>query len=115
MGEELLMDRPERGRDDGDYSSDAAAAGWSRGAAERAQYLGAITGMMLDLAVLSPGQHVLDVAAGTGEQTLQAARRVGPAGRVVATDISAPMLGIAADAARQSGFSNVETHVMDAR
>src|SRR5688500_8991318 len=115
MGEELLMDRPERGRDDGDYSSDAAAAGWSRGAAERAQYLGPVTEMMLDLAALSPGQRVLDVAAGTGEQTLLAARRVGPAGRVVATDVSASMLGIAADAARQSGLANVETRAMDAR
>jgi ubiquinone/menaquinone biosynthesis C-methylase UbiE len=115
MGGELLMDRPERGRDDGDYSSGAAAAGWSRGAAERAQYLGPITEMMLDLAGLAPGQHVLDVAAGTGEQTLLAARRVGPTGRVVATDISAPMLGIAADSARQRGLSNVETHVTDAR
>jgi ubiquinone/menaquinone biosynthesis C-methylase UbiE len=109
------MDRPERGRVDGDYSSGAAAAGWSRGAAERAQYLGPITEMMLDMAGLSPGQHILDVAAGTGEQTLLAARRVGPTGRIVATDISAPMLGIAADSARQHGFSNVETRVTDAR
>ena len=109
------MDRPDRGRDDGDYSSDAAAAGWSRGAAERAHYLGPITEMMLNLAGLIPGQSVLDVAAGTGEQTLLAARRVGPTGSVVATDISAPMLGIAADAARRSGLSSVETRVMDAR
>src|SRR3712207_3659022 len=106
------MDRPERGRE-GDYSSDAAAAGWSRGAAEGAHYLGPITRIMLDLAGLAPGQRVLDVAAGTGEQTLLAARRVGPTGRVVATGVSAPMLGIAAYAARQSGLSNVETHVMD--
>lgn len=109
------MDQPDRGPDDGDYSSDAAAAGWSRGAAERAQYLGPITEMMLDLAGLAPGQQVLDVAAGTGEQALLAARRVGPTGRVVATDISAPMLGLAAEAAREAGLSNVETRVMDAR
>jgi len=70
---------------------------------------------MLDLAGLAPGQRVLDVAAGTGEQTLLAARRVGPTGHVVATDISAPMLGIAAEAARQNGLSNVETLLMDAR
>src|SRR3712207_8361520 len=63
----------------------------------------------------SPGRRVLDVAAGTGEQTLRAPGRVGPTGHVVAPDISAPMLGIAAEAARQNGLSNVETLRMDAR
>jgi ubiquinone/menaquinone biosynthesis C-methylase UbiE len=109
------MDGSGRHADDGDYGSDAAAGGWSHGAEERTQYLGPITEMMLDLGCVGPGQRVLDVAAGTGEQTLQAARRVGPTGRVVATDISAQMLGIAADAARQIGLLNVETRVMDAR
>lgn len=66
---------------DGDYGSDAAAEGWSHGAAERAQWLGPVTEMMLDLAGVGPGHRVLDVAAGTGEQTLLAARRVGPTKR----------------------------------
>ena len=35
-----------------------------------------------------PGARVLDVAAGAGGQTLAAARRVGPDGHVLATDIS---------------------------
>ena len=34
---------------------------------------------LLDLAGIGSGHRVLDVAAGTGEQTLMAARRVGPA------------------------------------
>src|SRR3712207_8029348 len=63
----------------------------------------------------SPGQRVLDVAAGTGEQTLLAARRVGPTGHVVATDISAPMLGIAAEAARQNGRSEEHTSELQSR
>ena len=109
------MEQPGRRGSEGDYASDAAAEGWSHGAAERAQWLSPITEQMLDLAGLGPGHRVLDVAAGTGEQTLLAARRVGPTGRVVATDISAAMLGIAAEAARQAGLANVETHVMDAR
>jgi ubiquinone/menaquinone biosynthesis C-methylase UbiE len=109
------MDQLGRRDDEGDYASDAAAEGWKRGAEERAQYLGPITGQMLDLAGVGPGQRVLDVAAGTGEQTLLAAHRVGPTGRVVAIDISAPMLGVAAESARQAGLANVETRVMDAR
>lgn len=69
---------------------------------------------MLDLANLRPGNRVLDVAAGTGDQTLMAAQRVGPTGYVLATDISANMLNLASDAARESGLTNVETRVMDA-
>jgi SAM-dependent methyltransferase len=43
-----------------------------------------------------------------------AARRVGPTGYVLATDISANMLKVATDTAREEGFTNVETRVMDA-
>jgi ubiquinone/menaquinone biosynthesis C-methylase UbiE len=108
------MDRPGRHTDAGDYGSGEAAEGWSRGAGGRAQFLGPITEMMLDLAGLEAGCRVLDVAAGTGEQTLLAAWRVGPTGRVVAADISASMLGVAAETARQAGLTNIETRVMDA-
>jgi ubiquinone/menaquinone biosynthesis C-methylase UbiE len=63
--------------------------------------------MMLDLAEVRTGNRVLDVAAGTGDQTLIAAQRVGPTGYVLATDISASMLQLAADAAREAGLTNV--------
>ena len=43
-----------------------------------------------------------------------AAQRVGPTGYVLATDISASMLKLAADAVREAGLTNVETRVMDA-
>jgi ubiquinone/menaquinone biosynthesis C-methylase UbiE len=42
---------------------------------------------MLDMAGVGAGARVLDVAAGAGGQTLAAARRVGPSGSVLATDI----------------------------
>ncbi len=48
-----------------------------------------------------------------GGQTIAAARRVGPDGRVVATDISPMILAYAADAAREAGLENVETREMD--
>jgi len=70
---------------------------------------------MLDLAGLQPGHRVLDVAAGTGEQTLMAARRVGPHGFVLATDIADRMLAYLDEAARNEGLTNVQTRVMDAR
>ena len=87
---------------------------WSAAQARRRQIYGAATEMMLDVAAVQPGSRVLDVAAGTGEQTLMAARRVGPTGYVVATDHSSSMLNVAAEAARKEGLKNVETRVMNA-
>jgi SAM-dependent methyltransferase len=70
--------------------------------------------MMLDFAGMQAGSRVLDVAAGTGESSLMAARRVGPKGHVLAADVSASMLNVAAEAARNEGLMNVETRVMNA-
>ena len=66
------------------------------------------------LAGIQAGSRVLDVAAGTGESTLIAAARVGPKGYVLAADVSASMLNVAAEAARKAGLTNVETRVMNA-
>ena len=96
------------------FASSAVAEQWQSGKAQRAKANAAANEMMLDLANLRPGNRVLDVAAGTGDQTLMAAQRVGPTGYVLATDISANMLNLASDAARESGLTNVETRVMDA-
>jgi ubiquinone/menaquinone biosynthesis C-methylase UbiE len=51
--------------------------------------------LLLERADLSPGESVLDVATGPGTVARLAAERVGPRGRVVGTDISAAMIGIA--------------------
>jgi SAM-dependent methyltransferase len=74
---------------------DAISGGWlssmdvfERGAA-------AVTEELLRLAAVRRGQRVLDIATGLGEPALTAARRVGPDGRVVATDISPAMLAAA--------------------
>ena len=69
---------------------------------------------MLAAAGLVPGQKVLDVAAGTGEQTVLAAQRVLPGGSVLATDISASMLDVTADVTREAGLENVTTLTADA-
>ena len=87
---------------------------WSAGQARRQQIYGPATEMMLEVASVQPGSRVLDVAAGTGDQTLMAARRVGPTGNVLVTDDSASMLKVAAEAARNEGLTNVETRVMNA-
>src|SRR5688572_14461046 len=110
----MALDRHGEGQGGGAYGSAAAAEAWRRGAGARSQFLGPITETMLDLAGVRPGSRVLDVAAGTGDQTLMAARRVGPTGSVLATDDSASMLKVAAEAARKEGLTNVDTRVMNA-
>jgi ubiquinone/menaquinone biosynthesis C-methylase UbiE len=66
----------------------AAAEAWHRWGTTLTAWLGEATAM-------GTGQQVLDVAAGAGEQTLLAARRVGPKGGVLATDISSNILEFA--------------------
>src|SRR5690606_35050086 len=61
------------------------------------------TEAMLDMAAIGPGHRVLDVAGGAGDQTRDIARRVGPEGRVQATDIAAGILLFAAQNARRAG------------
>ena len=51
--------------------------------------------LLLDECNLPPNAVVLDVATGPGTVARLAAKRIGPGGRVVATDISRPMLDVA--------------------
>lgn len=67
------------------------------------------------MAEVRAAARVLDVAAGAGGQTLTAARRVGPQGRVVATDISESILAFAEETARQPGLDNVTRRIMTGR
>jgi ubiquinone/menaquinone biosynthesis C-methylase UbiE len=90
------------------------ASWWERITELRQRLYGAATTRMLEAAHLKPGDHVLDIAAGTGDQSRQAARMVGSAGSVLATDISPKMLDVAARLAKQERMSNVTTQVMDA-
>src|SRR6266508_4502785 len=89
-----------------------AAEAWHRWGPTLEQWLGPATEIMLDMAGVRAGSRVLDVAAGAGGQTLLAARRVGPSGYVLATDLSSKMLHLAADTAQKSGLTNIETRVM---
>ena len=113
----MTSDRPERDAAGAmmEWESREVAEAWRQMRAQDAGVFAAATEQMLDRAGVGAGDRVLDVAAGTGEQTLAAARRVGPTGFVLATDISASMLAVAADVLRREGWSNVETLVEDAQ
>ena len=92
---------------------DRSATGWDRHTAAIRAWLRQPTDAMLDMAGIAPGAAVLDVAAGAGDQTLDIARRVGPTGRVLATDLSPTILALAQRNAEQAGLGNVQTRVVD--
>jgi 16S rRNA C967 or C1407 C5-methylase (RsmB/RsmF family) len=66
-----------------------AAPGWARSDATVAMAPG--TEAILVIAGVDSGIRWLDLACGTGSQTLQAARQVEPYGHVVASDIADTM------------------------
>ena len=92
---------------------DTASLAWDRWGHLLSRWLGPATELMLDMTHVSEGSRVLDVAAGAGEQTMAVARRVGPRGRVLATDLSPKILALAAANAKRAGYSNVDTLVTD--
>jgi ubiquinone/menaquinone biosynthesis C-methylase UbiE len=97
------------------FGSSELAERWQQDVERRKQDFAAATERMLEAAGLQPGDQVLDIAAGTGDQSLLAARLVGPGGSILATDISADMLTIAARVVQQEGLTNITTRVMDAQ
>ena len=108
------MESQPAARGDSLFLTDNASTLWSQSAAARASFLRPATELMLELANLRPGSRVLDVAAGTGEQSILAAQRVLPGGSVLATDLSETMVKGAQQAAQEAGLHNIEARVMDA-
>jgi arsenite methyltransferase len=59
-------------------------------------------------AAIEPGETVLDLGCGAGIDSILAAQRTGPAGRVLALDFLPEMLERTAAAAAEAGLANVE-------
>lgn len=86
---------------------EAAAPGWAKWEAKVAELVAPASEAMLDMAGIGQGSRVLDFACGAGTQALNAARRVGPEGEVVASDISEAMLHNVRAKADEAGLGNV--------
>ena len=69
---------------------------------------------LIQCARLEPGMRVLELACGTGDPALEIARRVGPTGRVTATDLSPQMLDECRKNASAAGIANMDFVAADA-
>lgn len=76
--------------------------------------LAAAQAQLLDMADARPGEHVLDIACGTGLVTFPLAQAVTPTGRVVATDISQTMIDILEREAKARRLPQIEAFRADA-
>jgi SAM-dependent methyltransferase len=66
------------------------------------------TGNPFSMGRLAPGETVVDIGCGAGFDTLQAARQVGPEGRVIAVDMTEAMREKTKTGATTLGVSNVD-------
>ncbi len=63
---------------------------------------------ILDELAVKSGSTVADIGAGTGYFSLRLAKRIGPQGRVLATDIQPQMLALLSGKLRAANITNVE-------
>ena len=85
---------------------------WARHYDRMDRVLQPIDGPLLTFAAPVAGSAVIDVGCGCGGPTMKLARMVGPSGRVIGLDVSAPMLGRARERARE--YDNVTFLLGDA-
>jgi ubiquinone/menaquinone biosynthesis C-methylase UbiE len=93
---------------------EAMAAGWDERHVMLERAARPVTEWMLQRLDPSPGQTILDVAAGTGIVGFSAAPLVGPSGRVIVSDFSESMVQVVERRAADLGLGNVDCRVLDA-
>jgi ubiquinone/menaquinone biosynthesis C-methylase UbiE len=93
----------------------AVAAAWERNADLVARSTAPVIRWLVDHLDPQPGQTVVELAAGPGDTGFAVARRLGPDGRLVSTDIVGEMVDAARRRATMLGVSNVDFAVIDAQ
>jgi SAM-dependent methyltransferase len=73
------------------------------------------TALLLARLGITGGEHALEIGCGTGALTVPLAAAVGDHGRLVAVDISEPMLGVARQRVEERGLLNVTLLLGDAQ
>ncbi|HLX05555.1 MAG TPA: methyltransferase domain-containing protein, partial [Candidatus Binatus sp.] len=93
---------------------DDSAAGWKRWWLTFERAAQSVNDRLVELAEVRAGNRVLDIATGSGEPALTAARAIGQSGRVVAVDMSPGMLAIAHERIDAAGLTNIDLVESDA-
>ena len=93
---------------------EAMAQGWDNHHAYFEERARPVTERMIERLAPTPGQTILDLAAGTGLVGFAAAELVGSDGRVIVSDFSQAMVGSAKRRAARLVLANVECRVLDA-
>ena len=93
-----------------DWTRDETVSAWRKWHKQIAEFTRGATDALLTEASLHGGQRVLDLASGVGDPALRIAQIVGPAGRVIATDLGSGMMSLAAELAGQQNLNNIEFH-----
>ena len=91
----------------------SVADGWKRRDELLRKGAAPVTTRLLELAGISAGQRVLDIASGLGEPAIPAAQLVGPDGHVFGTDLVEEMLNHAREKAARAGVTNIEFVCVD--
>lgn len=91
----------------------SVATGWARRHDMLSRCSAHVTTRMLELADVSSGKSVLDVASGSGEPAISAAKQVGPEGQVLGTDFVEDMLVTARINAANAGLANIGFRCID--
>jgi SAM-dependent methyltransferase len=108
------VDDPEAYRAESRERWEGAAAGWAATREAFQRDTAPVSEWLLDATALRPGMTVLEVAAGTGDLGLEAARRVAPDGKAIITDGAEAMVEVARARAAELGVENAEIRPMEA-
>jgi ubiquinone/menaquinone biosynthesis C-methylase UbiE len=90
------------------------ASGWEERNEWMNEAAGQVSEWLVERVDPQPGETVLELAAGPGELGFRVAERVRDGGRVLSTDFSPEMIGVARRLGDARGLSNVEYRVLDA-
>ena len=94
--------------------AEAIAPGWERQRAFIEEVSAPVREWMIRELSPRPGQTVLELAAGAGDSGFEAAACVGERGRLISTDLSPTMVGVARRRGSELGVANVDFRVIDA-
>jgi ubiquinone/menaquinone biosynthesis C-methylase UbiE len=97
-----------------EWMDDATANAWRKWHDKSVRFWHELTRELIAVSRLEAGQHLLDLASGTGDPAVTLAERVGPTGHVTATDLAPQMLAIARENAARAGLRNMSFDVVDA-